>query len=138
MTETSATPGPAPAPDRERVNARASIWYDFMEKKYWISFDYHQQFIDFLKAAIPKRARRYDPASKAWSFGRAYIGAVEAEAAKYFPDLKVDREPPRKYQPRAPRTDIHDSRDDMILEFFYSLPHEAMKSAYRKAALLLH
>ena len=118
--------------------AKAKIWWDFLEKRYWISFDYHQGFVDFLKAAIPKRARKYDPASRAWNFGRAYLAVVEAKATELFPDLNVEREPPRKMKARAPRTEVFDNRDFTVLEFFNALPRDAMKAAYKKAATLCH
>lgn len=120
------------------IKAAARIWFDPSEDRYWIEFDYCDAFIAFLKTSIPRRARTYDPQSRAWSFGRAYLARVEAEAALHFPELHVEREPPRKRKPRVKKTEVYSRQDFLIVEFFHALPREALASAYKKAATLFH
>jgi hypothetical protein len=121
--------------------ARARIWFDVLEDRYWVSFDYHSAFIEFLKASIPSRARSFDEQSRAWSFGRAYLALVTSEARRYFPDLTVEPEPPRKRErkskPKAERIKIK-SEDFLLVEFFHAVGIEGARAAYRKAATLAH
>jgi hypothetical protein len=99
--------------------AHARIWWDFLEKRYWVSFDFSREFVDFLKTTIPKGARRHDPNSKAWSFGKHTSASS-------------------KSKPRAPRTEVYNPRLWTVLDFFTALPPEAVAAAYKKAALLCH
>jgi hypothetical protein len=126
--------------EQKQTVARARIWFDVLEDRYWICFDYHREFIEFLKAAIPSRARSFDSNSRAWSFGRAYLPVVEAEARRYFPDLQIEAEPPRKKRERKPKVEREKirSEDFLLVEFFHCVGIEGARAAYRKAATLAH
>lgn len=102
------------------------------------SFSYSPGLVDFIKETIPARERRWDKDAKAWSFAAGHAHRVLNEARRLGfscrtegigEDARRDTPPPRP---------AYRNTDDAIVAFFRLLPPDALKAAYRAAAIKLH
>ena len=101
-----------------------------------LTFPYAAELVDALKATVPGYARRYDPATRAWTITPAYAHVASQLMHDVFPDVEiVDHTAAGSGFDRG-----GDPREAalVVLHLRPSAPPELVDAAYRCLAKLHH
>jgi hypothetical protein len=126
---------------------KCTITWDSAARVYSISTPYEPNFVEFIKAKIPGRSRAWDPGTKLWTVEEEWMDILRQLAIELWTETCVsvttrsEVEDAEKIQREAQQQAILQAlpeRERALYEFLKTLPFEAVKAAYRKAAMELH
>jgi hypothetical protein len=140
-----------PSSYQQQSTAKCRIWYDLDVQAYYISTPYSEQFVNFIKIAIPVSDRGYDPSTKHWTFTEKWFDVVLDLSKKVWRNpgevvctTKDQAEKQAQAQQaqqnqRATSAPVHKAPlDNVYAEFMKLISFDAANAAYRKAALEFH
>lgn len=153
--------GPYTSASASAQNApRATFEWDSVAKAYKVDTPFDSNFVEFIKAKIPgqHRAPQYDPQTKKfafWFIAEQFVeplvelarliwpaqGAVRFVSRSEVEAQQVERERLEREQREAHKQAIIQAlpeRERAMVSFLSLLSLDALKAAYRKAALELH
>lgn len=120
------------------------IWDDGPRQVYTLTCVPVPSFINLLKATIPASQRTYDPQTKIWCFSEEWGPKIAVAATGFFEQNQIKftskEVVQRKNKSNIPAgTDVNKlPMTDVIAGFIKLLSKNALKSAYRTAAMELH
>ncbi len=136
---------------QQQSTAKCRIWYDVDIQAYYISTPYSEQFVNFIKIAVPVSDRGYDPSTKHWTFTEKWFDVVLDLAKKVWRNpgevvctTKAQAEQAAQaqassQQQRTTSAPVHKAPLDQIFaDFMRLISFDAANAAYRKAALEFH
>jgi hypothetical protein len=129
----------------QQLNIR--IWWDASVSAYRMTSPYNASLVDALKQFIPVSDRSYDPATKVWTFVERQLAPLQGllKQLNMQPVIITRAQAEQAAQQAASSAGSQSTAaqrvkplDTVIIEFVRLLPYDAMRSAYRKAAMELH
>lgn len=136
-----ATPVPAP------VQTQCTITWDPAAFAYVVTTPYVPSFIDVLKAKIPGSQRAWDAINKVWKVEEQWLDFIAtlatelwtAKAVKITTKKEVDEAvAAQQLAQRTAMLQMLPEKERSIMQFIDMLSLDALKAAYRKAAIELH
>lgn len=106
---------------------------------------WHPEFIDWLKANVPREERDYDPDDKSWYVSPIFAERVKGKAQSFWPGIKEHRpfdsgryEREQQRQQYQPPPGPQASSDHAALFVTASAPKVVIVAAYKALARLYH
>jgi hypothetical protein len=129
--------------------AKAQIYWDKSIQAYRLSMKWDkiktEKIVEFLKKNIPHSERTYDPETKIWTFTESYLDGTVKLLNVIFgnQDVAVVTKAQVEQAQLPPRNDATQLATgsplgDTCYQFLKSIPYDAARQAYRKAAQMLH
>lgn len=136
-----------PSTSSHSTSTKCTITWDSSCGAYVVSTPYEPNFIEFLKARIPGGHRAWDAVNKTWKVEEQWVGLLQTLATELWgasavkiitrdeveDALRVSQE-----QQRVAIMQALPPRERAIMEFIELLTLDALRAAYRKAAVELH
>lgn len=132
-----------PYPPQQQTNIKCTIQWDTDVDAYIVSTPYSKQFVDFIKVAIPVSDRAWHPETKVWYIKESYFDVVKTVALKVWLQSEIviiskDDAVAQQARKTSVAAVAKAPLNDVLIEFVRLCPKDALKSAYRTAALALH
>ena len=134
-------------PGATTTQIRITIEWDAVAGAYKVSVPYDQNFIEFIKAKIPGNKRAWDGTQKCWFVEEDFVDVLQILATELWTAAAVrfqsrkEVEDALRAQQIAQREAVLGAlppRERACLEFVELCSPDALKAAYRKAAVELH
>lgn len=106
----------------------ARMWFDEATDTYAISTPFNRHFVDWLKFAIDKNHRSFDPVRKIWFVSRQSVGEVRKKAETLWSDFEFTDK--IEVRPMASQSELQ--------EFVQLIGVDALTKAYKEAVLRNH
>lgn len=129
------------------TQTQCTITWDHPTQAYVINTPYNPNFLEFIKARIPGAKRNWDPVAKVWRVEEDYMDVVRMlaeelwtpEAVKVIHKDEVEAAiAAQAKQMREAMLSQLPQKERTVFEFVEFLSLDALKAAYRKAAIELH
>ena len=121
------------------TSVKCKIWWDDTVQAYSVSVPYNANFVAAIKALVPVSERGFNEVSKVWTFTEPYLAAMETLARQLWHQpgevVVVTKANTRKATTAPMATQ---GAAPCALEFLRILGFEAVRSAYRAAAVQFH
>lgn len=130
---------------------KCRIWWDVNASAYVVSCGFNETFIEALKHFIPSKDRLYDPATKLWYLKEVYgemiktlaeakfgVGSVSFQSRTVAEQAQAQQRRASPPPPTVGGTAFLNPLEAAMVEFMSLMPYQALKAAYRAAALDLH
>lgn len=119
------------------------IWWDTSVSAYRMASPFNATLVDAIKQHIPVSDRSYDPTTKIWTFVERQLTPLQGLLKLIGAQATViTRQQAEAAAAQSSGNGAGAQRgaplDTVIIEFVRLVPADAMKSAYRAAALQLH
>ena len=115
------------------------IWWDKDVQAYYISTPYNQNFVEFIKAAIPVGKRHWDPQTKIWMFSEEFLPPLLKLCQKVWGAGNVTVIDKFQVEKASATPSVQKTKmEDVLADFIRLLPYDVALTAYRKAAMQLH
>jgi hypothetical protein len=129
--------------------AKAQIFWDKGIQAYRLKMQWDktrsEKVVEFLKKNVPHSERTYDPSTHIWTFTESYLDGTVKLLQLIFGNQEVatvtKAQVEAAQQPPRSNTGVlaaNSPLGDTCYQFMKSIPYEAARQAYRRAAQLMH
>lgn len=144
------TPQGYPGAQQATKQTQCSFTWDMPRSAYGVKCEYQPNFIEFIKAKIPASDRVWDPNVKTWFIKEPWFDVMVELAQQLWPGAVAvitrsqseaawtAQENARKAALAAQRQAVLGPFESALLDFCSLCDEDALRAAYRKAALTLH